>query len=130
MAGARWLNTAASTAVHLLLRETPDPVSVHLPLDDPTGQVTQDPLEQVAQRPAHRQHLLGLLQVVYPLTKCSSTMVVMARDTAFSCGVRLSLRLAPSLSSRKSMMNSVPHTCSWLYSIHGIFPCGESFPSK
>lgn len=62
--------------------------------------------------------------------RCSSTILVTARDTALSCGVRFLLRLTPSFSSRKSTINSDPDACSWLYSIQGILPCGDSFPSK
>ena len=62
--------------------------------------------------------------------RCSSTILLMARDTACSSGLRFLFRLMPSFSSRKSTMNSDPDTCWWLYSIQGILPCGDSFPSK
>lgn len=62
--------------------------------------------------------------------RCSSTILVTALETALSCGPRCLFKFTPSFSSKKSIMNSVPDTFLWLYSIQGIFPWGESFPSK
>lgn len=54
--------------VDLLFREAPDAVAVHLPAHHAAVQVTQQPLQSVAQRAAHGQQLLSFLQVVHPLT--------------------------------------------------------------
>lgn len=53
--------------VHLLLGEAADAVAVHLPAHHAAVQVAQQPLQGVAERAAHRQQLLRLLQVVHPL---------------------------------------------------------------
>lgn len=53
--------------VDLLFGEAADAVAVHLPAHHAAVQVAQQPLEGVAERAAHRQQLLRLLQVVHPL---------------------------------------------------------------
>lgn len=54
--------------VHLLFGEAADAVAVHLPAYHAAVQVAQQPLQRVAEGAAHRQKLLGFLQVVHPLT--------------------------------------------------------------